>query len=119
MAVKDLSTMHMLISDLFRWPRDEDEWKELALTQEQVEFFDQNGFLPGIRMLDDDQIARLRAELREVADPKHPGHELFYEFHSNESTDPSRILFHALGAWRISEGLHDVLWNPRFIVAAS
>ena len=119
MAVKDLSTMHMLISDLFSWPKDEDEWKKLALTEDQVAQFHEKGFLSGINMLDDEQIARIRAELREIADPKHPGHRLFYEFHSNESTDPSTILFHALGAWRITEGLHDVLWNPRFLVAAS
>ena len=48
-----------------------------------------------------------------------PSHSLYYEFHSNESADPSTILFHALGAWRIGPGFHDVLWNPRFLVAAS
>ena len=119
MAYKDLSTMHMLISDLFRWPATESEWGALALSDQQVEQFQEEGFLAGVKMLDEEQVARLRAELREIADPKHPGHHLFYEFHSNESTDPSTILFHALGAWRISEGLHDVLWNPRFLVAAS
>jgi ectoine hydroxylase-related dioxygenase (phytanoyl-CoA dioxygenase family) len=64
-------------------------------------------------------VERIRKELAEIADPKHPGHKLFYEFHSNESTDPSTILFHALGAWRIMPGLHDALWNPRFLAVAS
>src|SRR5215471_29530 len=119
MAVKDLSSVHKLISDLFRWPDTLEEWHSYRLSDEQVEFFNQNGFVSGIKMLDEDQTATIRKELAEIADPKHPGHELFYEFHSNESTDPSTILFHALGAWRITEGLHDVLWNPRFLVAAS
>ena len=70
-------------------------------------------------MLDENQIEKIKNELAEIANPGHPGHELFYEFHFNESTDPSTILFHALGAWRITEGLHDVLWNPRFLAAAS
>jgi ectoine hydroxylase-related dioxygenase (phytanoyl-CoA dioxygenase family) len=70
-------------------------------------------------MLDDWQVERLKNELAELSDVNHPGHKLFYEFHSNESTDPSTILFHALGAWRITPGFHDVLWNPRFLVAAS
>jgi hypothetical protein len=48
-----------------------------------------------------------------------PGHELFYEFHSNESSDTEHILFHALGAWRIAPAYHDVLWNPPFVMAAS
>jgi ectoine hydroxylase-related dioxygenase (phytanoyl-CoA dioxygenase family) len=119
MASKDLSTMHMLISDLFRWPQTEAEWAGYMLSPQQVAHFREHGFVAGIKMLDEEQIARLRSELRDIADPNHPGHHLFYEFHSNESADPSTILFHALGAWRITEGLHDVLWNPRFIAAAS
>jgi ectoine hydroxylase-related dioxygenase (phytanoyl-CoA dioxygenase family) len=119
MSLKDLSTAHSLISDIFSWPDTVEGWKEYELSKEQVNFFKDNGFLSGIKMLDEKQIEKIRKELSEIADPKHPGHELFYEFHSNESTDPSTILFHALGAWRITPGLHDVLWNPRFLVAAS
>jgi hypothetical protein len=48
-----------------------------------------------------------------------PGHRLFYEFHSNESTDPSTVLFHALGAWRLSPGFHDLLWNPAILMPTS
>jgi len=117
--VKDLSKIHELISDLFRWPEKAEEWKQYELSQEQVNFFHENGYLPGVRLLDMEQVEKIRTELAHIAEPNHPGHELFYEFHSNESTDPSTILFHALGAWRITEGLHDVLWNPRFLVAAS
>lgn len=29
------------------------------------------------------------------------------------------MLFHALGAWRITNGFHDALWNPAFVMAAS
>jgi ectoine hydroxylase-related dioxygenase (phytanoyl-CoA dioxygenase family) len=119
MPVKDLSTVHELVSELFRWPDTPDEWEQHSLSEEQVDSFRENGFLSGIKLLDEKQIEAIRAELSEIADPKHPGNELFYEFHSNESVDPSTILFHALGAWRIAAGLHDVLWNPRFLVAAS
>ena len=117
--VKDLSAVHELTSDLFKWPSQKEEWNKYKLSQEQVEFFQKNGYLARVKMLDDWQINLLRNELGELSDVNHPGHELFYEFHSNESTDPSTILFHALGAWRITPGFHDVLWNPRFLVAAS
>ena len=117
--IKDLSCMHQLVSDLFQWPRCIEEWLEYKLSEEQVEFFNTNGYLGGIKMLDEKQIERIKNELAEIADPKHPAHDLFYEFHSNESSDPNTILFHALGAWRITPGLHDVLWNPRFVIAAS
>lgn len=119
MTQKDLSKVHHLIGNLFKWPSSKEEWQQYELSDEQVEQFNTNGFLSGVRLLDDVQVEKIREELAEIADPKHEGHELFYEFHSNESTDPATILFHALGAWRITEGLHDVLWNPRFLVAAS
>lgn len=119
MAVKDLSSVHKLVSDLFRWPTSIKEWEQYKLSKEQIDFFQENGYVAGIKLLDEKQIEKIRSEMTEIANPKHPGNDLFYEFHSNESTDPSTILFHALGAWRITEGLHDVLWNPRFLVAAS
>ena len=65
------------------------------------------------------QVEVLNKELAEIADPAHPGHALFYEFHSNESADPDSVLFHSLGHWRITEGFHDILWNPAFVMAAS
>lgn len=119
MPLKDLSTFHKPVSDLFDWPDTPEEWKLYELSKEEVNFFNKNGFIKGIKLLDERQIEKIKNELSAIADPRHPGHDLFYEFHSNESTDPSTILFHALGAWRITEGLHDVLWNPRFLVAAS
>ena len=51
--------------------------------------------------------------------PSHPSHELFHEYHSNESGNPDTILFHALGAWRTGPAFHDVLWSPAFLMAAS
>ena len=69
-------------------------------------------------MLDDHQIEALRAELESFFDPDHEGRELWYEYHTNESNDPENVLFHALGAWRLSPGFHDVLWNPAFTMAA-
>ena len=119
MPVNDLSKVHKLVSDLFYWPASKSDWEKFKLTNKQVSFFNENGFLAGIKMLDDAQVNFLRNELSEVADINHPAHSLYYEFHSNESADPSTILFHALGAWRIGPGFHDVLWNPRFLVAAS
>ena len=119
MPYKDLSTVHALVSDIFKQPETKEEWDQYKLSKEQVDFFNENGYLPNIKMLDEKQIATIKSEIEQLADVKHPGHNLFYEFHSNESPDPSTILFHALGAWRITPGLHDVLWNPRFLVAAS
>jgi ectoine hydroxylase-related dioxygenase (phytanoyl-CoA dioxygenase family) len=114
----DLSTRHEPIGDLFGLPKSRDEWDRYKLSDEQVAFYHENGYLKGVRILTDEQIAKLRSELVEFFDPNHPGHELWYEYHTNESSKPDTVLFHALGAWRIRPGFHDILWHPAFTVAA-
>ncbi len=119
MAADDLSRYSEPIGDFIRLPTSESQWAAFRLSDEQVDFFHENGYLHGVRILDDRQVDVLRDELTGLFDPKHPGHELFYEYHTNESIDPSRVLFHALGAWRISLAFHDLLWAPAFTMAAS
>lgn len=115
----DLSEVHQPVGPLFDWPPADDQWDDYRLAPEQVEFFRREGYLSGIRILSEQQVDRLNEELVELTDPKHPGHDLFYEFNSNESDDPDLVLFHALGAWRVAPGFHDILWNPAFTVPAS
>jgi ectoine hydroxylase-related dioxygenase (phytanoyl-CoA dioxygenase family) len=117
--LNDLSLLHKHITALFKRPSDSEGWNRYRLSGDQIDFFHANGYLSGIRLLNDEQIEVLRKELAELIDPYRPGHELFYEFHSNESTDASMVLFHALGAWRIAPGFHDLLWNPAFLMPAS
>src|SRR5918997_1585964 len=117
--ITDLSTHHYPLTSLFAKPAAREEWEQYRLTDEQVSFYLEHGYVSGIRMLDERQIEALREELSELADSSHPAHHLFYEYHSNESSDPTKILFHALGAWRIAPGFHDALWNPAFTVPAS
>ena len=115
---EDLSTKHELITNLFAWPQDE-ELDSLRLTVEQIGFYREYGYLAGVRLLNDNQIEALRAEIDELTNPDHPGRALFYEYNSNESTNPNTTLFHALGAWRVTAGLHDALWNPAFVIPAA
>jgi len=115
----DLSMRHDLVGDLISIPRSRDEWEQYKLTDDQVAFYHDQGYLAGVRILTEDQIAKLRSELIEFFNPQHVGHELWYEYHTNESTKPDTVLFHALGAWRIRPGFHDILWHPAFTVAAS
>jgi len=118
MVVKDYSKYHEPVGQLlsktsFAGPTD------YQLSEAQIHQFQEQGYLSGIRILDDEQVEILREELLEIMDPQHPGHHLLYEFHSNESEDPDRILFHCLGHWRMTPGFHDVLWNPAFVQIAS
>jgi ectoine hydroxylase-related dioxygenase (phytanoyl-CoA dioxygenase family) len=108
-----------VIGGLFEPPTSQADWARYRLSDEQVAFYHEQGYLPGIPILDDAQVNRLREELVDFFRPRHPGHELWYEYHTNESTHPDTVLFHALGAWRITPGFHDVLWHPAFTVAAA
>jgi hypothetical protein len=114
----DLAKSHELITDLFPKLDPVEAWERYALSDAQIHFYEVNGYVSGIQLLEDGQIDQLNAELEEIKDPAHPRHHLFYEFHSNESGDPDSVLFHSLGHWRITRGFHDILWNPRFVVAA-
>jgi ectoine hydroxylase-related dioxygenase (phytanoyl-CoA dioxygenase family) len=117
--VADLSLYDAPITSLFPRADTEAARAHFALSPQQVEFYQREGYLTGIRILSDAQLQALREQLTPLMDPSHPGHGLFYEFHSNESKDPSRVLFHALGAWRIAPAFHDLLWHPAFTVPAS
>jgi ectoine hydroxylase-related dioxygenase (phytanoyl-CoA dioxygenase family) len=110
--VRDLSEIHKPVGAL-------GQSAPVALTPEQVAFFHEHGYLAGVRILNDAQIETLREELARLMDPGHPGHDLFYEFHTNESSIAGSVLFHALGAWRIEPGFHDILWHPAFLKPAS
>ena len=114
----DLSTYHELVGDLIALPQSPADWDRFRLTEDQVAFYHQHGYLAGVRILTDDQLEKLRAELKEFFNPEHAGQDLWYEYHTNESTQPDKVLFHALGAWRLRPAFHDLLWHPAFTVPA-
>jgi len=115
----DLSAKHEPVSDVFPRIQAGDEAKPYALSDAQVKQFHEQGFIKDVPILNAAQIKTLRAELAELVEPNHDGADLWYEYHSNESSDANNVLFHALGAWRIRPALHDILWHPAFNVPAS
>ncbi len=115
---RDLAEYSKLVSNMFKWPETKSDWAKYRLSNEQVEQFNTIGYVSGIKLLEEDQVAQLNQELLSIMDPQHRNHDLLYEFHTNESEDPDRIIFHSLGHWRMTPGFHDVLWNPAFVMAA-
>jgi len=89
------------------------------LTAEQIDFFNVNGYLAGVRILDTAQLEVLRAKLADLMRPEQASNPLFYEYHLNESAGQDRVLFHALGAWRVSGAFHDLSFHRAFTVPAS
>ena len=115
----DLSTIHEPVTDLFERPVSGEDWKRFRLTPDQIDFYKREGYLAGLQLLTDPQVELLRNELDQLINSDDTPRDLFYEYNSNESTDPNKVLFHALGAWRISPAFHDLLWNPAFLVPAA
>jgi ectoine hydroxylase-related dioxygenase (phytanoyl-CoA dioxygenase family) len=89
------------------------------LSQTQMDLFAENGYLAGIQILDDRQLDVLKAELEALIEPGQSKNPLFYEYHSNESTSSNDVLFHALGAWRVSPAFHDLLFHRAITVPAA
>ena len=116
---QDLSKTHTPLGPFLKMPATKKEWENHELTEEQIAQFQERGYLAGIQVLNDQQIATLQSQLAKLMNKSHPAHELFYEYHSNESQDPDTTLFHALGAWRIEPGFHDILWSPAVGMGAS
>lgn len=112
----DLSRCHEMIGTTFTCARSEDSER---LNPDELRSFADNGFVKGGRILDTYQLQALKEELDTFFDPNHPGNDLWYEYHSNESNESERVLFHALGAWRIKPGFHDLLWHRPWAARAS
>ena len=115
---QDLSLASKPVSDLFQSDLAKNT-SSFSISDAQLSFFKTQGYLPDIKVLSDFQADKLLEELVDLSNPQSPGNELFHEYHSNESTDPNKILFHALGAWRIKPSFHDILWAPGFLIPAS
>jgi ectoine hydroxylase-related dioxygenase (phytanoyl-CoA dioxygenase family) len=111
---EDLSIYHQPLTGIF--PRSS---AGFSLGPEQLKFFNANGYLAGIKILEDEQIEALRADLAELMAPGQAENPLFYEYHHNESAEEGKTLFHALGAWRVSRAFHDLPFNQAFTARAS
>lgn len=101
----DLSSKHGPIGSLFA-----NGSSDIVVTDEQRGFFDDNGYVAGIKLLDSEQLDALRNDLAVMMMPDYGSDDRFYEYNLNESADKSKILFHALGAWRVSRSFHDLIF---------
>jgi len=115
---KDLADYSHPISKMFVQPKTAKEWEQYMLSEEQVAAFKKDGFVKGVKILTEEQVDLLNNELVKLQTANEEEKKLFYHYESNESEDPNKVLFHAIGAWRLTPGFHDLLWAPAFRMAA-
>jgi len=117
-SIFDLSEHSGPLSGMFEQPETAKDWEPYMLTEEQVKSFERDGFVTGIKILTHKQVNYLNEEVTRLQGIGPREKKLFYHYESNESTDPGKVLFHAIGAWRASPGFHDLIWSPAYRMAA-
>jgi ectoine hydroxylase-related dioxygenase (phytanoyl-CoA dioxygenase family) len=112
-----LERVHRPVGGLFP-PADRDR-ERYGLSDEQVAFFHENGYVKGGRVLEETHIEALRAGLEEIRTGRNPRTGELYEVDEDYRREPERNVFHFLGAWLIDEVFHDLLWHPAVTVKAA
>lgn len=111
-------TQHGLVGELFRADAQAPP-ERYALSAAQVAEFRERGFVRGPRVLDDRQIDALREGLEQIRSGANPRLAELYEIDEAWKKAPETSVFHFLGAWRIDEAFHDLLFHPAIAVPVS
>jgi len=111
----DLSTTHEPLTDIFS---DSAGRSRSLISTKNRKDFERNGFIIGVPLLSEEQVSELWAGLEILLLHGKTGNPLFYECNLNESKDNDRILFHALGGWRLSPAFHDLIFFEPLIDCA-
>ena len=89
------------------------------LSDADVAFFHEHGYVRGGPVLDEKQIAALRTGLEDIREGRNPRTADLYEIDDDYLREPERSVFHFLGAWLIDEAFHDLIFHRAITVKAA
>ncbi|XP_076438394.1 L-proline trans-4-hydroxylase-like [Babylonia areolata] len=119
-GVADWSTVHEATGELGSKITSPEQWRKYQWPAERVDQFFKDGFVSNVPVLSTSQCDRLLEDYRFfMGEEQHPGMEMMYEHHSNQSHDPDNVLMHALGQWRLTRLFHDLVFLPQIVVPVS
>lgn len=110
---------HEPVSDLFPRIPSAEEQQQWQLSPEQLAFYEENGFVRGPKVLNEQQIERLREALERIRSGENPRTGELYEVDEDYIRAPNQNVFHMLGAWMIEEAFHDILFHPKITIPVS
>ena len=97
-------------------PRDFARWE---LTADQVAAFHERGFVAGVKVLEQEQVAELRERLDRIRSEMGRYADRLYEIEADYLARPDEVVLHFLGAWLIDEWFHDIVFAPSATVPAA
>ena len=112
-------SIHKMVGNTFaplKFPAEADQFK---LSDAQVAEYRERGFVRGPRVLDDRQIDVLREGLERIRTGENERLGELYEVDEAWRKAPEQNVFHFLGAWRIDEAFHDIMFHPAIAVPVS
>lgn len=88
------------------------ERERWRLDPQQVAEFGERGFLSDLPLLSPSEVEELRARLGRIGQRLSGSDGLLYEVESGWRERPDEVVLHFLGAWRVDEWFHDLVFHP-------
>lgn len=86
--------------------------RRFELSAEQVAEFRERGCLTGLDLLSPEEVEELRARLEAIGSRLDELEPELYEVEAAWRERPDEVVLHFLGAWRVDELFHDLVFHP-------
>ena len=107
---KGLERHHAPITSAY--PSSKGALTDWELNLEQRASFDERGYLSPIQLLESAEVDALRLRLDAIGARIHELRPLLYEVEESWLERPDEVVLHFLGAWRVDELFHDLVYHP-------